>query len=59
MKTKGISDNYKNVQKMIVHLIKSLDKSSVVDKTVWKHKSGGGGITCTISGKKYVRESSC
>lgn len=56
MKTKEISNNYKNVQKMIVGSIKSLDKSSVVDKTIWKHKSGGGGITCAISGKKYVEK---
>ena len=34
----------------------SLDSTSILNKTRWKHKPGGGGLSCEISNGKIIEK---
>ena len=54
MKTNEISKNFRDIQNKIIKAIKSLDSTIVKKLSTWKHKTGGGGISCEMQGSKYI-----
>ena len=56
MKTKDIYKSFSNVQGIIIDEIQQLDSSSNRNITKWKHNQGGGGLSCEISGNKYLEK---
>tara|TARA_B100001059_G_scaffold236582_1_gene287976 strand:- start:2864 stop:3748 length:885 start_codon:yes stop_codon:yes gene_type:complete len=56
MKTKDIYKSFSKVQLNIIDAIKNLDSSSKTNTTKWKHRQGGGGVSCEILGKKYIEK---
>ena len=56
MKTKDIYKSFSKVQGIIIDEIQQLDSSSNRNITKWKHNQGGGGLSCEISGTKYLEK---
>ena len=56
MKTKDIYKSFSKVQEIIIGEIQQLDSSSNRNITKWKHNQGGGGLSCEISGNKYLEK---
>ena len=56
MKTKDIYKSFSKVQEIIIGEIQQLDSSSNRNITKWKHGQGGGGLSCEISGNKYLEK---
>ena len=56
MKTKDIYKSFSKVQGIIIDEIQQLDSSSNRNITKWKHDQGGGGLSCEISGNKYLEK---
>ncbi len=54
MKTKEISKSFKSTQNQIIKAIKNLDSTIVKKSSTWKHKTGGGGVSCEMVGSKYI-----
>ena len=54
MKTNEISKSFKNTQNQIVKAIKTLDSTIIKKSSSWKHRTGGGGISCEMEGSKYI-----
>merc|ERR1711991_969702 len=54
MKTNEISKSFKNMQNKIIKAIKNLDSTIIKKSSNWKHKTGGGGVSCEMQGIKYI-----
>ena len=54
MKTNEISKSFKNTQNQIIKAIKTLDSTIIKKSSTWKHRTGGGGISCEMEGSKYI-----
>ena len=54
MKTNEISKSFKNTQNQIIKAIKTLDSTIIKKSLAWKHRTGGGGISCEMEGSKYI-----
>ena len=54
MKTNEISKSFKKTQNQIIKAIKTLDSAIIKKSSVWKHRTGGGGISCEMEGSKYI-----
>tara|TARA_B100001564_G_scaffold305102_1_gene273928 strand:- start:551 stop:1435 length:885 start_codon:yes stop_codon:yes gene_type:complete len=47
---------FRNLHKKIMLSFSCLDGKSVLNKTRWRHKSGGGGLSCEISNGKIIEK---
>ena len=54
MKTNEISKSFKKTQNQIIKAIKTLDSTITKKSSSWKHRAGGGGISCEMEGNKYI-----
>ena len=54
MKTNEISKSFKKTQNQIIKAIKTLDSTIIKKSSAWKHRTGGGGISCEMEGSKYI-----
>ena len=54
MKTNEISKSFKKTQNQIIKAIKTLDSTIIKKASAWRHRTGGGGISCEMEGSKYI-----
>ena len=47
---------FKKLHKDIINGFLSLDQKASIQKTKWKYKSGGGGLSCELSGGKIIEK---
>lgn len=47
---------FKKLHKDIINGFLSLDQKASIQKTRWKYKSGGGGLSCELSGGKIIEK---
>ena len=52
MKTNEISKSFKKTQNQIIKAIKTLDSTIIKKSSAWKHRTGGGGVSCEMEGSK-------
>ena len=52
----SIEKVFRNLHKEIMVSFSSLDSTSILNKTRWKHKPGGGGLSCEISNGKIIEK---
>ena len=53
---KEIEVLFKKLHKDIVNGFLNLDQKASIQKTKWKYKSGGGGLSCELSGGKIIEK---
>ncbi len=56
MKTREIQQSFTKIQNRILCHFISLDSSSKKKTKKWRHNSGGGGLSCEISGNKHIEK---
>ena len=47
---------FKKLHKDIINSFISLDQKASIQKTKWKYKSGGGGLSCELAGGKIIEK---
>jgi len=47
---------FKKLHKDIINSFISLDRKASIQKTKWKYKSGGGGLSCELAGGKIIEK---
>ena len=53
---KEIEVLFKKLHKDIINGFLNLDQKASIQKTKWKYKSGGGGLSCELSGGKIIEK---